>query len=352
MRRFHSIFGFVLRGAAISTVLLALAVPLSADSIIVAPADGYQATDHLMNADLTGLDVQGDLVAGIVDGQLTVYSRSTWQPVYNLGAANYTSTTQYPSFVKFSPNGNSIWVGYTVGGNTDDRIYEVSNFRTAAPTWNYRATLASNFDLAFSGDTAYVSGPNSSEYGADNAVWRLDGSTPTLIASLSGFAASIAFDASGNLYYGTSSAVGGDHLVRFSAQQVAEGGKTMANAEVLSAIASPGSDVAVDSAGHVLFTFNQSENWEPVGCTVAMWNGTVGGGNNYDVIGGNTGNHSYPNVNTVGDVTTDGMIYLNDAGSFYEPVLGLAEISRVPEPSSAILAAIALLAALFRRRRK
>ena len=36
-------------------------------------------------------------------------------------------TTTYNSFVKFDPSGQSIWVGYTVGGDINDQIYQVTN---------------------------------------------------------------------------------------------------------------------------------------------------------------------------------------------------------------------------------
>jgi hypothetical protein len=346
--------GSFLAGAAAATACLALGAPARADSIIIQPEAGYRATDRLPDSDLTALDVQGDMVTSYVDGHVKVFDRTTWQVLYDLGDAGYApSSTTFVSFTTFSPGGNSLWVGYTVIGNNDDRIYEVTDFRTS-PVWNQRATLPSNFDLAFHGTTTYVSGPNSSQFGADNSIWRLDGGSATLVAGLSGYASGMAFDAAGNLYYVTN--LGADNrLVRFSAQQVAEGNKTLANAEVLTSMPFPGADVAVDAAGHVLFTFNESDAyWAPVSCTLAMWDGASGVGNHYQVIGGNGEGHSYPNVNVVGDVTADGTIYLNDAGSYWVPVLGLAEITAVPEPSTLVLVGVGAGAATvwrWRRRR-
>jgi hypothetical protein len=352
MRQLRSSLGCVFGGAAACTAWLALCGPLCAESVIITPAQGYQANDRLANIDLTGLDVQGDLMTSYVDKHLKVYDRNTWQPLYDLGDAGYAGdTATYLSFAKFDPSGNSIWVGYTVGGNSNDRIFQVTNFRTT-PVWNYRTTLASNFDLAFRGTTPYVSGPDSDVYGADNKIWRLDSSGPTLIATLDGFAAGIAFDAAGSLYYGTNLGAN-NRLVRFSAAQVTEGNKAMTDAETLTAMPLPGTGVTVDDAGHVLFTVHESdEYWYPVKSTLGIWNGTSGVGDHYQVIGDAGSGHAYTDVRAIGDVTAGGTIYLNDAGAWNTPVLGLAEITRVPEPSAFALMIAGVLAALAWRRRK
>ena len=73
-----------------------------------------------------------------------------------------------------------------------------------------------------SGGVPYVSGSNSTTFGADNAIWRLDtsGKTPRDWA-VGGFAAGIAFDSRGDLYYDRSRL--NDKLVEFTASQVRSG---------------------------------------------------------------------------------------------------------------------------------
>ena len=249
---------------------LALAAPLWADSNIIAPSPGYQATDQLASVGPNGYDIFGNSVAVYntpLNGtqQLDLYNRTTGQLVNDLGDANYdTATTTYNSFVKFDPSGQSIWVGYSVGGDTNDQIYQVTNLSSTTPTWNYVATFPANYDLEFSGGVPYVSGSNSTTFGADNAIWRLDTSgnnQPTEIAAVGGFAAGIAFDSRGDLYYGTDLG-SNDKLVEFTAAQVAQASKggtplTLADATVLSNLPAGVSDVSVDGAGHVLFTANQ-----------------------------------------------------------------------------------------------
>ena len=333
-------------------VWLSMTAPLWAVSNIITPSIGYTATDRLTAIDPRGFDVFDDRVAIYADDNLEIYDRNTWQVLHDLGNVNYGTT--YNSFVTFDPTGDSLWVGYTVSGNTNDRIYRVTDLDTT-PTWTHIATLPSNYDLAFSGATPYVSGPNSTVFGADNAIWRLDVSGAdqhTKIADVGGFAAGMAFDADNNLYYATNLGAN-DKLVRFSAQQVAEGGKTLANAETLTHTPFPGADVAVDAADHVLFAVNESDiYWNLLGSTLAMWDGTSGSGDHYSVIGTAGADHWYTVVRTIGDVTAVGAAYLDDGGAWGKPVLGLAEIRSVPEPSALVLLVAGGLAALAWRRRR
>ena len=300
---------------------LAAWAPLGAQSNIIAPSPGYQATDQLTSIYPSGFDVSGNSVAVYAGGQLDLYNRTTGSLVSDLGDANYdTATTTYNSFVKFDPSGQSIWVGYTVGGDTNDQIFQVTNLLSTTPTWNYVATFPSNYDLAFSGDVPYVSGPNSTALGAANAIWRLDTSganQPTEVAAVGGFAAGLAFDSSGNLYYGTDFG-SNDELVEFTAAQLVQQAKTgspltLAEATGLTALPGSAADVAVDGAGHVLFTTNGTVS------TLGMWDGTAGSGDNYTVMGTGPADF-YTFVRATGDVTTAaGAAYVGD---FYNPGLG------------------------------
>ena len=156
------------------------------------------------------------------------------------------------------------------------------------------ATFPANYDLAFSGGVPYVSGSNSTAFGADNAIWRLDTSgnnQPTEIAAVGGFAAGIAFDSRGDLYYGTD--LGSNNkLVEFTAAQVRSGQAkrgsplTLADATVLS-------DLPAGARRRQPSTAQAMSCSPPIsrqqlgrsGSTLGMWNGTAGNGNNYTVIG-------------------------------------------------------------------
>lgn len=332
-----------------------MATTLWAASAITTPSSGYQATDRITTIDPKSLDIFGDWAAVYADEHLTIYDRNTWQPVYDLGDANYGgATTTFSSFVTFDPSGNSLWVGYTVGGNVDDRIYQVTNLGST-PTWNHIATLPSNYKLAFSEGTPYVSGLNSTVFGGPNAIWRLDttgNNQHDKIAEVGGFASGIAFDSSGNLYYGTNLGVN-DTLVRFTSEQISQGGLQLSNGKTLSDLPFSCTDVEVDSADHVLFTVNEIDaSWNQLSSTLAMWDGVSGDDDNYDIIGTADAGHWYTIIRTMSDVTADGTVYLDDAGTYDTPVPGLAEIQPVPEPSAFSLLIAGLLAVLAWRRRK
>ncbi len=343
MRQCDISFSSLRRAAFVAAIWSCMATTLWAASNIITPSSGYQATDCLTTVDPTAMDVFDDWAAVYADEHLTIYDRNTWQSVYDLGDANYGgTTTTYNSFVTFDPSGNSLWVGYTVGGNVDDRIYQVTNLGST-PTWNHIATLPSNYELAFSKETPYISGLNSTAWGGPNAIWLLDvtgNNQHDKIADVGGFAAGMAFDTDGNLYYGTNLGAN-DTLVRFTTEQVGQGGLQLSDAETLTRLPFPGADVEVDSADHVLFTVNEIDaNWNQLGSTLAMWDGTSGDGDHYKIIGTAGDDHWYTVVRTTG-----GVAYLNDGGAWGNPVLGLAEIRAVsvPEPSTLILAAGSLL---------
>jgi len=142
----------------------------------------------------------------------------------------------------------------------------------------------------------------------------------TEVVAVGGYAAGIATDAAGNLYYGTDF-YSDNKLLKFTADALRTAGDTLATATILSNLPGYGSGVAVDGAGHVLFTTNSFTADGGSDGTLGIWNGTPTEDDNYRVIG-TGGADWYPTVRAVGDVTTpDGAAYLNDWD-----VLGLAEI--------------------------
>ena len=93
----------------------------------------------------------------------------------------------------------------------------------------------------------------------------------------------------------------------------------MAQPTILSNLPAGGGSVAVDGAGHVLFTTN---GWTT--STLGLWNGTSGEADNYSVIG-TGGADWYVTVRALGDATSaGGVAYVSD---FNEP--GLAEVTHL-----------------------
>lgn len=316
-------------------VFLASAATCQAESAIFAPESGYEANDILTSECFSGYDVDGNNVVGWVDDwvndihSLKMCNKRGTETTDLGGPGDYSYG--WNNFVKLDPSGDSAWVGFSVFGNTDDRIYQV-DFATG--TWTYRATMAGNFELEFSGGNPYVSGLNSTSWSDPSSIWLLDVSgndNHDLIASIGGYSAGFAFDSSGNLYYATNG-LSGNVLIWYTAGQIANavetGGLSFSEAAKLSDINGGAYDSDVDDADNVLFSANGICSY------TAIWDGTVGSGTNYDVIG--TGNGQWGNwfcfVDSQGDVTTGGSLYQSD---YY--FNGIAEVS-VPESALLMLA--------------
>ncbi len=331
------------------SVLLGPATSAMAASAIIDTVAGYEANDRWTSMYPGGQDVYGDDVAVYHDSELWIYDRVGSSGTVNLGAPGGYSG--WNSFVTYNVSGDSIWVGFTVSGNTDDRIYEVTNLGGGG-TWTHQATLACNFDVAFSGGNPYVSSVNDPTWMAPNSIWLLDTSGSNnhdKIAEVTGNSAGLDFDSFGDLYYGTYTSPS-NSLIRYTAAQVSGavgvGHLALADAETLSSLASGAYDTEVDGAGNVMLTSG--------GSTLLMWNGTAGTGNNCDTIGTGAGAgwHWFGMISATGDVTQigGGAAYLADG--WYCP--GLAEIRAVPEPSTIAMVASGLLVLFicWRRRRR
>ncbi|MEN6407479.1 MAG: PEP-CTERM sorting domain-containing protein [Thermoguttaceae bacterium] len=109
-------------------------------------------------------------------------------------------------------------------------------------------------------------------------------------------------------------------------------------------------DVDVDTADHVVFNLNSGDQNGSGSSKIAVWNGEIGSGLNYDVIGDGAGAvRWYTMLATTGDIRqAGGTVYVND---YFSP--GIAQLTATPEPSTFILASIAgLTAAAYAYRRR
>lgn len=197
------------------------------------------------------------------------------------------SLVSYPSFLSLSPDGASLWAGYTDGSNVDARIYCLD---PESGLWEHKANMASNWDLEFWNDSLLVSGLNSADYNAPNAIYVLDTSGQDLhrkIIETGGSSAGLATDSHGNLYYGTSFLAGDNALYRWDSASLAAAMETpgatplqLADAEKLADLPMGVYDCEVDEGDHVVFSMN-AWGGEQV---LARWNGTAGDGPNYDTL--------------------------------------------------------------------
>ena len=369
------------RTIGLATALLLGARAAAADSVIVAPAPGYQANDRFTTSPTGGdlkinsFDVSGNLVANYGSDFLTVLDRTTGSLAYSLGAPtdyfllwDSQGIEVYNSFTRFAPDGNSVWVGFSTYGNGDDRIYQLD---LATGTWSHEATLNGAFDLEFRGGVPYVSGLNSTSWTAPTGVWLLDttdtGGVPNnnhdKIAELPGSSTGIAFDAGGNLYVATSvldfvTYQSSGELLKFASGDldtaIGAANLTSGDATKLSDLPHGAYDTEVDDAGNVLFDMNV---WAGP-TSAAMWDGIEGPGSHFNLIAEGIGadGNFLTFLGAFGNLAVDGTVFVADGSEAGYP--GLAEINGlggpgpvgIPEPATAVLAAIAAGALLLGRR--
>ena len=105
--------------------LLMQAVALIGQTYL-APEPGYRVADFLTEfTPVVAFDVRGDLVY-IQDGDsVRVINAGTGDELGTYGEPGDYQVNNYPSFLTISPDGKSIWAGYTSDGNVDDRIYSI-----------------------------------------------------------------------------------------------------------------------------------------------------------------------------------------------------------------------------------
>jgi hypothetical protein len=339
--------------AAFAALSLLLPGSIWAESSIITPTPSFTANDILTGSGFYGsaISVQSGVLVGFDGFSLQSYDLATQNQLFSIALpdgnaylANVGSSV-FNSFVRIDPLGTSAWLGFTNGGNTDDRIFQVD---FALQTWTLKATLKGNSDLRFFDGDAYVSGL----YGGSPSISLLDTSGANnhdVVLSLSGNSAGFDFDSAGNLYYATNTYPETTAaLVKFTSAQIASGlgagSVPISAATLLSDLgeSSTGAyNVAVDGADHVFFSHNAGFE----GLSVGVWNGTAGVGLNYTVLA--LAEYFLTVTDTDGDV-------LGGTGALYQSGYGgagVAQIKIVPEPSSGMLLVAGLLCFGRSRRR-
>lgn len=320
------------------------------------PQPGYTTNTVLGSQSVGFYDVYddgGNTRAYAFNGTLKRFDVNNGGQLADLGApAGYSGFT---SFVRRSPDGNSVWVGFTVSGNTDDRIYEVTNLDTT-PVWNLRATVAGNYDLAFRGNEAFIT---ASDF-VNNTIYWLDAANSynaVSFATAGSFSAGLAFSAT-DLFYATSGFGSGQTLIQFDDTQLtnflANPGAWVplgiGDATTLATLpgSAGGTSIFVDAADNVYFAVNDFSAFPTVDSSLLKWDGVIGTGANYELIGVNTDDASFGVLDGIGIIDSDGNLYL---ASFGEN--GIAQIG-VPEPGTygLILGLALMLPAVRRLRRK
>lgn len=316
----------------------------------------YGATD-IPGDTFTGFDVTASgKIVGLAGRDINLYSSSGVfeRSIATVPDYNGEASAEYGAFCRLSPDEGRVWVGLTVAGNTDDRIYSVP-FAGGAVT--HEATLPGNYDLEWyqvgGAWKPFVSGGT---WSGANSVWLLDtsGGAHTKVAETGGYGTGIAFDNEGRLYAANQTTL---KLYRFGAADVQAAAQGLAtflvvdNAGFMTDTLFAVSDITVDGADHVFFNGNDP-NWSGASL-VAMLRPDYVGTYRYDNIAlgsGLSGNWSLQMAfgGDAGDVLLgQGAVYVAD---YYST--GGVTVFHVPEPASVVLLSggLAVLGACFRRR--
>jgi len=318
----------------------------------------FGATD-IPGGFFNGFDVTASgKIVGLAGRNINLYSAAgTYErTIATVPDYNGDNAPEYGSFCRLTPDESTVWTGFTVNGNTDDRIYSVP---FAGGSATHEATFTGNYDLEFAqvgGNwKPFVSGTNSTTFGAPNSVWLLDTAADNhvKIAGLGGYASGLAFDSSGNLYAADSSL---KKLYRFGTarvQSAATGGASLVgdNADFSSDMHFAAADITVDGVDHVFF--NSNDPSYSGASIVSMLQPAAAGAYKYDNIAVGTG--SFGNWSTqlafgggTGDATLGGgSVFVGDFWSSG----GVTELA-VPEPGTVVLlsSGIFTLGAMLRRR--
>jgi hypothetical protein len=334
------------------TTLFLLPLPVFGQSSLI-PAYGYDAATWLPGYPNIGAFDFSDTLFFLNDGDtIHMIDIESGMELRKFGEPEDYSDN-FVSFLSLSPDGRTIWTGYTNYGGVDDRIYSID---VESGKWEHKATFPGNWDLVFWKDSILVSGLNSSSWDDPAAVFVLDttgANKHRRIIEPGGYSAGIALDGYDNLYYGTSYAMDPNALYRWHAdtlQKQIEEPETpvllVSDGEKLSDLPAGVYDCEVDEGGHVLFNMNLAGGLK----VVCKWNGVTGNGQHIDTLAIASGEWDW-----LGNLKSRGNIGLTEPGnmiitySFGQPLSMLThhstvgmklrnapEISVYPNPSNGI----------------
>lgn len=332
-------------GALSLASLLLLPGAALADSAFAHPTPGHTAEDTYLGRTWISFAMGpgGTSMLGWDDGSDSLLLIDENGDITNFGgpsSEDYPGTI-YNGFVNFNANYTRALVGFTTGGNVDDRIYEV-DLTSPLSAWEQVAGFAGNGDALYRGDSILVAGANG-PFGTPHGLWLMSdtGVLSHQILETGGFAAGIAQDAAGGVYMLTYFIDSFDpfdtsgQLLYINPSQMAAAmlGQELAleNISVIADLDHGGGSVDVGPDGLVLYSAN-SELWvyDP-------------GDGSFQLVANTTGFDSFFTVDA-------------EANGWFVGAYGqnrIAVLNPVPEPGSAFLLALAGGGlSLIRRRRR
>lgn len=268
-----------------TTILLVVSGFTMCAQSILNPSDGYFTETILSSySNLSTFDFHDDNLLACDGSSVYRFDFATEELIDTYHLPDYAGG--YGSFLKVASDGETMWLGFTGGPNGD----EIFSYHFATETWSEGIGFTSNLDMEMIGENVLVSGLNSSNWADVNGIFLVDVSgddNHRKIIETGGYSAGLGVDSQGNVYYATS---GGDvnRLYRWDSDIVADviadstsEMLTVDDAVVLSDLPTGAYDCNVDDGGNVFFDYNDYTSGEKY---LAMWNGTEGEGENFDIL--------------------------------------------------------------------
>jgi hypothetical protein len=314
------------------TTLSLLVLPAIGQSSIT-PEYGYEINTWLPDYPNIGAFDFSDTLFYLNDGDtihmLGVESGTVWKKFGK--PEDYRDN--FVSFLTLSPDGGTIWTGFTTYGSVDDRIYSID---VESGHWEHQASFPASMDLVFWKDSILVSGLNSASWDAPAAIFILD-TTGTnehrRIIEPGGYSAGMAIDKHNHLYYGTSYAMDPNALYRWHADTIqavvedpASAFLQVSDGEKLFDLPGGVYDCEVDKGGNVLFNMNLDGGVQ----SVCRWNGLSGDGARIDTLATASGEWDWlGNLKSLGDISLTEPWNMIVTYSFGQHLVMLTQINTV-----------------------
>ncbi|SMO35026.1 Por secretion system C-terminal sorting domain-containing protein [Saccharicrinis carchari] len=300
---------------------LSLSIGTFAQSSWFNTAANYVGKDIVVDKAFACHDILGNNLYAIDSDGLYCYDLTTMEQTHNFGKVPEYSG--WVSFVTADTDGTKVWLGYTTGGLTDDRIYSVD---IGTGTWTHEATFPGNFDMECYNGNYYVSGLNTEGWDGVNDVncislLDLSGNNDhKKLIEVGGNSTGLAIDSEGSVFNAVYSPTGETSMYKWEGADIKaiidaadNSYLTLTDGTELTLIAGNGPyDCDVDAAGHLIFNSNDFTS----GSYVAVWDGNIGQAQNYNKIGtyGGSSFAWFGMLKATGDITADGKVYACNLG--------------------------------------
>ncbi|MEZ5071816.1 MAG: T9SS type A sorting domain-containing protein [Bacteroidales bacterium] len=297
------------------TVLVAFFLPLatSAQAYLV-PREGIRASAWFPDHPVTGaFDVNDTLLMVHNSGSIQLLDVRDGALKATLTEPGDYLPVHFVSFVALSPDGKSLWTGYTTSDFSDDRLYRID---LATGAWTHMATFPGNYDLEFWNDHLLVSGLNSRDWFAPNGIYLLDATGADdhrLLVETGGYSAGMAVDSQGNLHYGTSFGMDPNGLYRWDSARISgiisdseADPLGLTDGLLLSGLPAGAADCALDDADSLFVNMNVYGGTK----VLARWTGRFGEGVHLDTLAEATGEGDW-----LGSIGTRGAFHRAQAGN-------------------------------------